>query len=103
MDRKKKQPLAPVELEVMPVHDTLMKRFIVTAYSSRPEDPSKEEPDIRLETDACNGSAASMEMMRQFRRPSYFYMTITDITPARKRKSHHVEEAEDSTAEDEEN
>lgn len=94
MGKKRKQPTPPIELEVRPLQDVTLRRFLVTAYSNLPADHRTEEPDIRVEVEACSGSAASVEMMRQFRRPSYYYMTITDITPAKKRRSH-IEEAEE--------
>ena len=85
MSRKQTEPL---ELEVMPVHEIELRKFIVTAYSVLPADHLKDEPDIRVETEAPSGSAATLIMMRQYRRPSYFYVKIQDITPAKKRSRH---------------
>lgn len=83
---RKKKVVEPVELEVMPVRETDLKRFIVTAFITMPADHLTEEPDIREEIEACNGSAASSRIMRQHGRPSYYYLTVTDITPAKKRQ-----------------
>jgi hypothetical protein len=85
MSRKQTEPL---ELEVMPVHEIELRKFIVTAYSVLPADHLKDEPQIREEIEACSGSAAGLQMMRMHRHPSYFYVKVVDITPAKKRHRH---------------
>lgn len=86
--KKKKVATAPIELEVLEVRRTPLRRFLVTAYSSLPADRLKEEPDMRVEADACSGSVVSMQLMQQFRKSCYYYLTVKDITPARKRGNH---------------
>ena len=94
MGRKKKvEEKAPIELEVMPVHEVVKRQFIVTAFSALPADYLKDEPDIRVEVEAASACAASVAMMRQFRRPSYFYVKVVDVTPPKARRRHSVEDA----------
>jgi hypothetical protein len=85
MSRKQTEPL---ELEVMPVHEIELRKFIVTAYSVLPADHLKDEPDIRVEIEAASGCAAGVQVMRLHRRNCYYYMKIRDISPPKKRRSH---------------
>ena len=92
MSRRKQQPPEPLELEIMPVHEVVLKKFIVTAFTTLPADHLKDEPQIREEIEACSGSAAGLQVMRMHRHPSYFYMKIQDISPPKKRRRHSVED-----------
>lgn len=95
MARKKKVATAPIELEVVEVRSTPLKKFLVTAYSALPANRESEAPDISVEIEACSASMASVLMMRQYGRPSYYYMNVADITPAtKKRRRGAVEDAE---------
>lgn len=87
MSRKKQAP-EPLELEIMPAHEIVMRKFIVTAFTIMPVDHLKDEPQIREEIEADSASAASVVMLRMHRHPRYYYMTVRDITPPKKRRSH---------------
>ena len=92
MGKKKQVESAPVELEMMEVHETDLKKFIVTAFTALPADHLKDEPDIREEIEACSGAAATTQMMRMHRHSSYFYIKVQDISPPKKRQRHLAEE-----------
>ena len=92
MGRRKQQPPEPLELEIMPAHEVVKRQYIVTAYSNLPADHLKDEPDIRVEIESASACSASVAMMRQYPRKSYYYVKIVDVTPAKTRTRHTVDE-----------